>query len=160
MAVENQTSTLTVNAAFLQEIKEVDEELWELMHQANSWCDSARHVRHHGRRVVETLSELRDHVGMHFALEEAYGYCEDPVHVPPDLNAVANELRAEHQTLFMLLRDLVDAVDDSVRQKSLSQNSPRIVKRFQAFYNQFLQHERRENELILKAANWEIGTGS
>lgn len=160
MTVENKTATVTVNAAFLQEIKEVDEELWELLHRANSLCDTPRQVRHHGRRVVEVLSELRDHVGMHFALEEAYGYCEDPVHVLAHLNVVAGELREEHQALFMLLRDLVDEVDDLHRQKLLAQHSARVVKRFRAYYNRFLQHEKRENELILEAGDWRIGTGA
>ncbi|MFW6171166.1 MAG: hypothetical protein ACODAD_11800, partial [Planctomycetota bacterium] len=144
MTVENKTATVTVNAAFLQEIKEVDEELWELLQRANSLCGAPRQVRHHGRRVVEVLSDLRDHLGMHFALEEAYGYCEDPVHVPPELNVVAGELRGEHQKLFMLVRDLVDQVDDLYRQRLLAQNSARVVKGFRAFYNRFLQHEKRE----------------
>ncbi|MGM0486425.1 MAG: hemerythrin domain-containing protein [Planctomycetota bacterium] len=160
MTVENKTATVTVNAAFLQEIKEVDEQLWELLHRANSLCGTPRQVRHHGRRVVEVLSELRDHLGMHFALEEAYGYCEDPVHVPPELNAIAGELREEHQTLFMLLRDLVDEVDDLYRQRLLSQNSARVVKRFRVYYTRFLQHEKRENELILQAGDWRIGMGT
>ena len=69
MTVENRTSTVTVNAAFLQEIKEVNEDLWKLLDDVKQLCNNPQTVQHQGRQVVEMLAELRDQLAMHFALE-------------------------------------------------------------------------------------------
>ncbi len=159
MAVENRTSTVTVNAAFLQEIKEVNEDLWKLLDEVKQLCGNPQNVQLQGRQVVEMLAELRDQLAMHFALEEAFGYFNDPVRVAPHLCDAASSLRDEHQTLFTLVRDLADEVDGLYRAGSLPQNGPRVVQRFREYYDRFQQHENRENELILEAYDSDIGVG-
>jgi len=42
------------------------------------------------RHLVDWLSELRDQLALHFALEEAYGYFDEPLHVAPQLAEKAN----------------------------------------------------------------------
>src|SRR5687767_2315396 len=93
------TSTVTVNAAFLQEIKEVNQELWQLLAELHHRC--IRPISPgQCKTLIDRLSELRDNLALHFALEEAYGYFEDPVHVAPQLSNRVEALRAEHKTLY------------------------------------------------------------
>jgi hypothetical protein len=159
MSVENRTSTVTINAAFLQEIKEVNEDLWKLLDDVKRLCTDAQGVQQQGRRVVELLAELRDQLAMHFALEEAYGYFVDPVHVAPQLSVTATALRDEHAVLYAGIRDLADEVDELQRAGTLPKNAPRVVERFRDYYDQFQRHENRENELILEAYDSDIGVG-
>jgi len=149
MTVAHNTSTVTVNAAFLQEIKEVNEELWDMLGEARWLCGEPRHIRNHGRRAVDVLAGLRDQLAMQFAVEEAYGYFDDPVHVSPALSASANRVRGEHQMLFASIRDLADEVDDLYRRGQLSEDAARVARLFRAYCDHFQRHENDENRLIL-----------
>ncbi len=159
MTVENRKSTVTVNAAFLQEIKEVNEDLWKLLSAVKELCSDPQHVQQQGRKVASELGDLRDKLAMHFALEEAYGYFDGPVHVAPHLSERASSLRDEHQVLYAMIRDLADETDELDRAGKLRENCALVVERFCIFHDQFQQHENRENELILDAYDSDIGVG-
>ena len=112
------TATVTVNAAFFQEIKEVNQELYDLLDRARRHlaehrdsADAARRHASNGRQLVDLLSDLRDQLALHFALEEAYGYFEDPVFVAPRLSERAATLRKDHRRLYLQISDLVDQVE-------------------------------------------------
>src|SRR5688572_20898719 len=60
------STTTTINAAFLQEIKEDHRELWQLLAEAEAWC--RQHAGHSVRQAVDVFTKLRDQLGMHFAL--------------------------------------------------------------------------------------------
>ncbi|MEZ6131277.1 MAG: hypothetical protein R3C59_21590 [Planctomycetaceae bacterium] len=65
------THTVTVNAAFLQEIKDDDEQLRTLLEQTRQACKSLSYLDISASRLASLLAELRDQLAMHFALEEA-----------------------------------------------------------------------------------------
>ena len=114
MAVSISTTTVTVNAAFLQEIKEVNHELWQLLADLRHRCQ--RPIAPGTCRVlVDKLCELRDQLALHFALEEAYGYFEDPVDVAPQLCRQADALLAQLKpgdAVALLDLDQFKAVND------------------------------------------------
>ena len=159
MAIEHRTSTVTINAAFLQEIKEVNEELWKLLDDVRQLCSDPQQIQVQRRRAVELLASLRDQLAMHFALEEAFGYFDDPIRVAPRLSMAASSLREEHKTLYAKIRDLADEVDEEDRAGSLAMCGPRVAERFREYYALLQQHETRENELILDAYDDDIGVG-
>ncbi|MBM4090224.1 MAG: hypothetical protein FJ276_12500, partial [Planctomycetes bacterium] len=64
MAVGRGTSTVTVNAAFLQEIKEVNAELWSLLENVREAFKDARRIRENGRHVIGLLENLRDQLAL------------------------------------------------------------------------------------------------
>lgn len=159
MAARNRTSTLTINAAFLQEIKEVNEDLWRQLEEVRGICGTAADVRGHARQLPNTLAQLRDQLAMHFALEEAYGYFEDPVAVAPHLNATACTLRDEHSSLYSSICEVLEFVESAFYAGHLPTSAEQVVERFQVFYDQLQTHEAKENELILKAYDDDIGVG-
>ena len=75
------------------------------------------------------------------------------------MNDAATSLRDEHQTLYAMVRDMADEVDELYRAGSLPRSGPRVVERFREYYDRFQQHENRENELILEAYDSDIGVG-
>jgi hypothetical protein len=159
MAGRQRTAAVTVNAAFLQEIKEVNEELWKLLDKLRDACRSVPDVRANRAHVAEDLAQLRDQLAMHFALEEAYGYFEDPLIVAPRLSDKAAPLRDEHPLLYATVSELVEYVEAEQYAGRLGEAAGTLVKRFQEFDSRIRRHELRENELIMDAYSSDIGVG-
>ena len=159
MAVGKTTSTVTVNAAFLQEIKEVNADLWRLLSDVRHLCSDPHQVRSHRRRLVLMLGSLRDQLALHFALEQAYGYFDDPVFVAPRLSQQAESLRDEHQKLYAQVCDLADEVEKQYHAGRLATVASEVVEQFKTFDQLFRRHEDEENELILNAYEDDIGVG-
>jgi hypothetical protein len=158
MVASTLTGTVTINAAFLAEIKEVNQELWRLLRDLRHRCQrpiAPSQCRH----LVEQLCELRDQLALHFALEEAYGYFEEPVHVAPQLCRMADALRSEHKELYAELSQLVDQAERMFYDDQHAALALWIGPRFLEFDARLRDHEERENDLILEAFDGDIGVG-
>ena len=162
--LDSMTSTkqLTVNAAFLKEIKDDNlqlKALWDKLVPMISHRDVAGN---HWQELVRLLSALRDQLALHFSLEEAYGYFDNAVDIEPRLSLAAEELRNEHCKLFTQIRDLADAfadVDSEQVESGSSEKPEKLVKRFATFRSAFELHEERELKLILASLDDDIGVG-
>jgi hypothetical protein len=158
MTVVTSTGTVTVNAAFLQEIKEVNEELWMLLADLRHRCQ--RPIAPTAcRYLIDKLAHLRDQLALHFSLEEAYGYFDDPIDVAPQLSRAADRLRAEHKSLYIDLCDLVDRAERMFYDDQHAELALWIEPEFLNFDERLRSHEERENELILDAYDADIGVG-
>ncbi len=156
MAGVTSTRTVTLNPAFLQEIKEVNEELWQLLDELRQ-CVRRPIGPAQCRLIVERLATLRDQLALHFALEEAFGYFEDPAYVSPGISESAEKLRQEHRTLYVRLNDLVERAEDLSYDLQLTALARWIGPQFEQFDAAFRQHESRENELIMDALEVDLG---
>lgn len=151
-------NTVTVNAAFLQEIKDVNQELWLL--QADLRHRFQRPVAPgHGRFLIDKLCLLRDQLALHFSLEEAYGYFDDPVDVAPQLSRAAQRLRAEHKGLYLDLCELVEHAERMFYDEQHAALALWLPSQFLEFDERLRSHEERENELIVEAYDGDIGVG-
>ena len=151
------TRTVTVNAAFLQEIKDDAEELRQLFRRLEDGLLSEsppRMPRHH---LFSALSELRDQLAMHFSLEEAYGYFEDAIDVAPRLSAKADELRSEHEAFYNDLGEMVEHAEQLLHRESPEHQMGRVARRFGDFLEMFRRHESAENEMIQQAFTEDLG---
>lgn len=151
--------TVTINAAFLQEIKEDNHELAELLESAAQMFSLARVARTPARRFVDLLMRLRDRLASHFALEEAFGYFEDAIEVAPHLSHMADELRGEHSTLYIDLCDLVEEAERLLYHETTAGAAKKIAARFREFHCALQEHEHRENQLILDSLDCDLGVG-
>jgi hypothetical protein len=159
MATISLTKTVTVNAAFLQEIKEVHQELWKLLEEIHYICSRPLSIHQSARILVDKLSQLRDQLALHFALEEAYGYFEDPVFVDPRLSEKAGQLRQEHRKLYQKICQLVDYAEHLHYRGEWASWLTRVSLGFHAFHEQLQVHESMERELIMDAYQDDIGVG-
>jgi hypothetical protein len=98
---------VSINPAFLREIKEDHHELRQLIHHTSAMLDRSGPVEIDYARLVDMLTRLRDQLAMHFSLEEAYGYFEDAITVAPHLCRRAETLRGQHFDHFAELCRLV-----------------------------------------------------
>lgn len=153
------TMTVTINAAFLREIKDDNRRLGELLDELRGRCSATEHQAVDPGSLASLLAQLRDQLALHFSLEEAYGYFEDPVAVAPRLCRRAKSLRDQHQTLFMQICEMVEYAErwqyHEIRQQALE----RIAIRFLTFEQQLREHESLENDLIQQAYSDDIGVG-
>lgn len=158
MTVLVQTATLTVNAAFLQEIKEVDQDLWQLLSDLRHRCQRPI-APGQCRLLIDKLCQLRDQLALHFALEEAYGYFENPVDVAPQLSRAAERLREEHKTLYLDFCDIAECAERMFFDEQHAALALWIGPEFLELDARLRSHEERENELIYEAYDSDIGVG-
>lgn len=158
MSIATETKTVTVNAAFLQEIKQVNADLWtslaDLRHRCNRPLAPAS-----CRLIIDRLGQLRDQLALHFSLEEAYGYFENPLDAAPQLSRQAERLRGEHRGLYLELCDLVERAERMFYDDQHAALALWIGPQFLEFDDHLRQHEERENELICEAYEGDIGVG-
>lgn len=148
---------LTINAAFLQEIKEDNRHLKTLWDRLIPMVDHAEIAKNHWRELNELLSELLDQLAMHFSLEEAYGYFDDAVDAAPHLSVQAESLRSEHGQLFTQARDLADRIGGISGEAS--EKVAKWIRCFQSFRLAFERHEESELKLILQSFEDDLGVG-
>lgn len=150
-------STHTLNAAFLQEIKEDNIRLRELLQHASQLLSMPR--RACSLEVVDTLNALCDQLGMHFSLENAFGYLDHALELAPRLCRRARALRTEHDALFADFRDIVEESEQLLYHEQPRRQLTRVAVKFFDFQARLQAHEARENELIFEAFDDDVGVG-
>ncbi|MCA9187959.1 MAG: hemerythrin domain-containing protein [Pirellulaceae bacterium] len=153
---------VTINAAFLREIKEDNRELHQLLERTRYLTEPSLGRPLHANEVrglVKLLSRLKDRLAMHFALEEAYGYFEDAVTAAPRLTVESEMLRAEHGPLFIELCHIVEYSEPFLYREAATVGVSELCTMFTAFHQRFYEHEQRETELILAAFDDDLGCG-
>jgi len=151
------TTTVTLNAAFFQEIKDDHHELVDLLNLLEQHSFDGRWHRVSRRQLCGMFCELRDRVAMHFALEEAYGYFEDAVSVAPRLSIAANRLRGDHESLYQSVCDLAEISERLVYDQPVIGMGRLLAEQFGFFLEVFRQHEADECRLIQQAFTDDIG---
>ncbi|MDA7980407.1 MAG: hemerythrin domain-containing protein [Pirellulales bacterium] len=146
------TRTVTINAAFLQEIKEDNQRLRQLL---NSLRQKDTRWKRSLQELAVALGQLRDQLAIHFSLEEAFGYFEDPLRIAPRLSEQAEELRLQHGDLYSQASALADLADS----RSRDSNATEVWEGFAVFDAALQEHEARENELIMRAFTVDLGVG-
>jgi len=153
------TRTISVNAAFLQEIKTDNLELRAVLQSAGDVFELPTTGLSTHKEIVEILANLRDQLAIHFTLEESFGYVDDAIEVAPRLSDRAAELKSEHQTLYLHICDVVENAERLLYHEPAAPNISRVAKEYEAFRRQFDAHERAENDLIFAAFDDDLGDG-
>lgn len=151
MSVTTQVKTLTVNPAFLQEIKDSNLNLWSLLDQLMAVCGSSEDRTQRLRRLVPLLGEVRDLLALQFALEETYGYMEVPAAVAPVNSHLMQDIRAQHCKIYLMINELAERAEElqyrGVDDDKVSQLD-RLIEDVHQFELRLRDHERMEQDLI------------
>jgi hypothetical protein len=153
------TGSTAINAAFLQEIKDDNHELRQLLADATALLLPGRLIHIEPRALADVLTKLRDRLAMHFSLEEAFGYFDDAVSIAPRLSKRADTLRCEHRQLFVEFCALVEAAERLLYHEAPRRGARLISDAFAAFHARLRRHEQAEGELIMQAFVDDIGVG-
>jgi len=109
--------------------------------------------------LFDFLENYRDQLATHFALEEAFGYFDDPVDVAPHISEEVESLRSEHGDLYEAICGIVERAIDLLGESPTLAGFRDIANWLCQFDEHFQRHESRENELIMQAFNEDIGVG-
>jgi hemerythrin-like domain-containing protein len=151
------TRQLTVNAAFLKEIKEDNCHLKSLWDQISPLAVHVETAINHWPELITLLAELRDQLAIHFTLEEAYGYFDEAVDIAPQLSIQAETLRGDHRVLFQQICDLADQIAEvSIESEGQTEKFMAGLSRFK---HSFEKHEEAELKLILESLDDDLGVG-
>lgn len=153
------TQTVTINAAFLQEIKDDNEQLRALLKTARNLCEARSPADVRPRHFAALLAKLRDQLAMHFSLEEAYGYFDEPLYVASHLSEQAQSLRRQHGELYEEISGLAEAAANISSANDHLQVIRKLAHRVLDFHRRLEDHETQENSLIAEAYNLDIGVG-
>ncbi len=151
MSVSTQVKTLTVNPAFLQEIKDSNPNLWTLLDQLVAVCSSTDDRAQRLRQLVPLLGEVRDLLALQFALEETYGYMEVPSTIAPVNSHLMQDIRSQHCTLYLMINELTEQAEELQYRgvdDEKTQQVDRLIANVHQFELRFRDHERMEQDLI------------
>lgn len=157
MQNEVETRGLSVNAAFLKDIKDDNHDLKILLDRVLPLSQHLQTATNHWPELIALIADLRDQLALHFSLEEAYGYFDDAVGSAPQLSVRAEHLRSQHSKLFARIRDLADRSLEVVADRS--EQVDRFLNDFKCFREAFESHEEDELKLILDAMDDDLGVG-
>jgi len=158
---------LTVNAAFLKDIKEDNRDLKILMDRLIGRARPLEAAANHWSELLTLFADLRDQLALHFGLEEAYGYFDEAVGADAELSVLANRLRSQHAVLFEEIRHLAEAAADACTGDApiegatpeVTTAQEKVLRRFEEFLHQFNEHEEAELKVILDALEQDLGVG-
>lgn len=148
MSISTPVTAITVNPAFLQEIKDSNLSLWQAIDRLESLYppdeDRARTLN----CLVPLLGELRDLLALQFALEETYGYMEVPTAVAPVNIHLLQDIRSQHCTLYLALDELAEQAEELQYRGYVSEKVDMLLAEVREFELRFRDHERMEADLI------------
>ncbi|MFN3193257.1 MAG: hypothetical protein ACE361_22285 [Aureliella sp.] len=144
---KNATTTL-VNAAFLQEVKESNFDLWNLLQAMRDVIVHEDPPREETTAWVSKLSELRDALGLEFSLEETYGYVDGPNCLPNSHSTDACIAKSQHKELYLQLHEICEQAEEAQYRGTIARDMPIYMGAFEQFDENFRAHELFEHRLI------------
>lgn len=140
---------LTINAAFLKEIKDDNLTLYSLLENLRSFWLVNDPLVLTPEWFSVLVNQLRDQLAFHFTLEENFGYFDHPVKFDPILSADAQRLRNQHTELYLEISLIAEKSEDVLYPDFDESRYTSLVKQFKTFYKTFQQHEVAEFDLIM-----------
>ena len=105
-------------------------------------------------RVGRLLQSLKERVGAHFQDEEENGLFADLSRQAPNREAEVAHLRQEHERLLTQLTDLHRAAETAEFTTACWDH---LEKGFHVFNTELCHHEARENELLQRIYDEDVG---
>lgn len=146
--------------ALSQDVKHEQYELESLLGQVRKMFHAHRTARAEGAaRLMDALDELREHLGMMFALKETVGHLDEIVTAAPPLGEQAGALKAQHASLFEDLSRLIDQCDQDLSRGRWQSSCKLAEMTFENFCEQLRENEVGEAVLVQGALKQETGVG-
>ncbi len=148
MSISTPVTAITVNPAFLQEIKDSNLSLWQAIDRLESLYTPDEDRSRTLNCLVPLLGELRDLLALQFALEETYGYMEVPTAVAPVNIHLLQDIRSQHCTLYLSVNELAEQAEELQYRGFVSEKVDMLLAEVREFELRFRDHERMEADLI------------
>ena len=140
--------TLSINPAFLQEIKDSNPDLWQTLDEVRQVCQSHDGRLEVSRRLVRCLDALRDHLALQFALEESYGYIDIPTAVAHAADSAVEDVRGQHCALYLEISELCERAEELQYRGLAAEQLEQLIGETRSFDARLRRHEKLESDLI------------
>ena len=148
-------SGVTINVAFLQEIKQENIQFRQLIQTV---ANELRETKLAANQVMELFYSVREELETYFTLEEFYGYFDNAEITNPAVSTRARKLKGDHEALFLSFNEIVELIEQIVyRETDAKMNI--VVDLFNRFQTRLDRHEQAEMELMMRLCNEDIGVG-
>jgi hypothetical protein len=135
-----------------RELEELVVKVQEMFHQERAAGVTC------AKRLIDMLDELREHLGMLFAMKQCAGYVDEAIASAPQLKRAAAALRRQHYALFVALGCLIDQCECDLDRHRWRDYWRLDEMTFENFYDQLRAHQTREAELLQRAVS-DVGVG-
>jgi len=139
-----------------RELAAIDNESREHLTRLRQFCSCPHEASLHV--LVDATGRLRDLLATRFALEESCE-CEDPIPVASHLASQMQELHGEHQGLFADISSIFEQAKRNFYQGTLRFTAQRLGERLDGFYDRLVEHEVRDNRILLQLYDDDFGVG-
>ena len=142
---------VSINAAFLKEIKEDNLNLYSLLENLRAFwlVDDPLILDPEWFGIL--IDDFRDQLAMHFTLEEAFGYLDLSVNVDSIISSESERLKKQHVDFYLEIASIAEHVQDALYPELNAEVYADQVNRFNDFYHAFQNHEAAEFDLIMSA---------
>ena len=134
----------TVNAAFLQEVKDANPRLWSEIRELRAMRIGDEDPREMSKRFVEGLGDLRDGLAVEFSLEETYGFIDGV----PRANALpttdASIAKVQHRELYLQLHELCEHAEEAQYRGTIGRDLAQYLESYREFDAALRAHEELE----------------
>ncbi|MFO0942814.1 MAG: hypothetical protein U0930_18920 [Pirellulales bacterium] len=145
------TSTVqcvTINAAFLQEVKEAHSQVWETLYTLRVIAQQATVTDAEIHLWVSKLTEFRRQLSTEFALEETYGYISSTQRQHINVGVDPSVTLKQHRELYLQMLEVCERVEESQYVGTVVRDFRLHVACFQEFDASLSEHERLESLMI------------
>ncbi len=149
MAVVTHSLTTMINAAFLQEVKESNVELWDTVHAVRQLIEENHNSAANAKRLVSLLSQLRDQLAFEFSLEEAYGFIEGCRGLATSIAQKAALAKQQHRELYLMIHELCETAEEAQYRGVADREYGELLAMTADFDAQLRAHEQLESDLIV-----------
>lgn len=139
---------VTINSAFLQEVKEDNSQVWESRHSLRELGQKCLLEPSLIHLWVQSLTEFRKLLSVEFTLEETYGYVTRATNQHISVGVDPAVTLKQHKELYLHLLDVCEQVEESQYVGTIQRDFSRHLASFQEFDAFLSQHEQHESEMI------------
>jgi hypothetical protein len=152
MLLEQQSTAVgfcvTINAAFLQEVKEANCQLWDTLFQLRLVSQMAQPGEAKIHQWVQKLTEFRRQLSAEFALEETYGYISRAIRQHIACRVDPADTLKQHKDLYLHIIDICEQAEQAQYVGTVVRDFGMHAAAFLEFDLMLSEHERAESEMI------------
>lgn len=142
------TQCVTINAAFLQEVKEAHSQVWETLYYLRVIAQQKSVTEADVHQWVSKLTEFRRQLSTEFALEETYGYISSSQRQHINVGVDPSVTLKQHRELYLQILEVCERVEESQYVGTVVRDFSLHVACFQEFDAGMSEHERLESLMI------------
>ena len=138
----------TINAPFMQELKEYNVELWQSLDELKNATQGGVPTETLLSNFVPLLSKLKERLAAQFKLEETYAYVQTAMHGAKRMSAQVERVLSQHRPIYLYAQELAEKAEESEYRGKLAEDMASLIREAIELFRRIEDHESAEQRLI------------